>query len=129
MPRLKRTIVDRITVFRAAWRELAPEQAFAEMTLAEFEAATEPPIGLRAEIIALEKQLEGKKTARAIADQAAAEVLDLVVNSVRGTPGQGPDCELYRAFGYVRKSERRSGLTRKRAAADAGENDVQADAA
>ena len=116
-------------MFRAAWRELAPDQVFAGMTLAEFDAATAPPIELRSEIMALAKQLEGKKTERSIADQKAAEVLELVVNSVRGTPGHGPDCELYRAFGYVRKSERRSGLTRKRAAADAGENDVQADAA
>jgi hypothetical protein len=35
------------------------------------------------------------------------------VNSVRGTPGFGPDSPLYRALGYVRKSERKSGLTRK----------------
>ncbi|WP_193212244.1 hypothetical protein [Luteolibacter marinus] len=116
-------------MFRAAWRELAPDQAFAGMTLAEFEAATAPPIALREEIVALEKQLEGKKTARSMADQEAANVLELVVNSVRGTPGHGPDGELYRAFGYVRKSERRTGLTRKRASPDAAENVVDADAA
>jgi hypothetical protein len=124
MPRLQRTIVDRITVFRAAWRELAPEQAFAGMSLAEFEEAVLPPIVLREEILALEKQLEGKKTARLIADGQAAGVLDLVVNSVRGTRGYGPDCELYRAFGYVRKSVRRSGMTRKRS--DAGERGANA---
>jgi hypothetical protein len=32
---------------------------------------------------------------------------------VRGTPQHGPDSSLYRALGYIRKSERRSGLTRK----------------
>jgi hypothetical protein len=57
--------------------------------------------------------LEGKKAARSDADLAANEVLDLVVNSVRGTPGFGQDSALYRALGYVRKSERKSGLTRK----------------
>ncbi len=36
----------------------------------------------------------------------------MVVNSVKGTPGFGPDSPLYRALGYIRKSERRSGLSR-----------------
>src|SRR5690606_23047387 len=113
MPRKNTSIMDRISLFRIAWRELAPAETFAGMTLAEFESATEPPVLLREEILALMKQVEGKKTARAQADAAANELLDLVVNSVRGTPGYGPDSALYRAMGYVRRSERRSGLTRK----------------
>jgi hypothetical protein len=105
-------IVDRIQTFRAAWRELAPAAEFAGMTLAEFEVAVAAPLTLRDEILALEKQLEGKKTAKADADLAANEVLNLLVNSVRGTPGFGRDSALYRAFGYVRKSEQKSGLIR-----------------
>ena len=111
--RLKDNVVDRIGDFRTAWRELAPTAKFAEMTLAEFEVAVTPPEALRAEIKALETKLEGKKTERSIADKAAGGLLELVINSVRGTPGFGPDCELYRACGYVRKSERKSGLSRK----------------
>ena len=105
--------MDRIMTFRAAWRELAPTATFAGMDLAEFEAASGPPLALRADIAALELQLDGKKSAKADADMAATDLLDLVVNSVRGTPGFGPDSPLYRALGYVRKSERKSGLTRK----------------
>jgi hypothetical protein len=113
MPKISITIVDRIQTFLTAWRELVPSATFAGMTLAEFEVAVSAPLILRAEIMALEKQLEGKKAARSDADLAANEVLDLVVNSVRGTPGFGQDSALYRALGYVRKSERKSGLTRK----------------
>lgn len=113
MPKISITIVDRIQTFLAAWRELVPNATFAGMTLAEFEVAVSAPLILRAEIMAFEKQLEGKKAARSDADLAANEVLDLVVNSVRGTPGFGQDSALYRALGYVRKSERKSGLTRK----------------
>jgi hypothetical protein len=116
MPKLSRTIVDRIQTFSAAWRELAPSATFAGMTLTEFEEASAAPLSLRNEILALEKQLEGRKTARSKADLTAAGVLDLVVNSVRGTPGFGQDCALYRAFGYVRKSERKSGRTRNKVA-------------
>ena len=114
-------MVGRIQKFRAAWRELALDSTFAGMTFVEFEAASAAPITLRAEIEALEKQLEGTKTERANADLAANALLELVVNSVRGTPGFGSNSALYRACGYVRKSERKSGLTRKPAdaAADA----------
>jgi hypothetical protein len=38
---------------------------------------------------------------------------DLVTNGVIGDPTEGPDSALYEAFGYVRKSEKKSGLTRK----------------
>ena len=114
MPRLKNKVIERIPEFRTAWRELAPEAMFAGMTLVQFEAAIAPPETVRAEIAALAKQLEGRKTQRSIADVAAGKMLELVINSVRGTPGYGPDSELYRAFGYVRKSERKSGLGRKR---------------
>jgi hypothetical protein len=113
MPKISMTIVDRIQTFRAAWGELSPSATFAGMTLAEFEVAVSAPLSLRAEIVALETQLNGKKAEKLDADLAANGVLDLVVNSVRGTPGFGQDCALYRAFGYVRKSERKSGLTRK----------------
>ena len=113
MPEVTKNIVDRIQTFRASWRELAPDATFAGMKLAEFEVAGAAPLSLRDEISALEKQLDGKKTEVSMADVTANELLDLVVNSVRGTPGFGQDCALYRAFGYVRKSDRKSGLTRK----------------
>lgn len=121
MPQISKTIVDRIQKFRLSWREMAPEATFAGMTLAQFEEATTSPFTVRGEIETLKSQLEGKKAERLIVDATANEVLDLVVNSVRGTPGFGQDCPLYRAFGYVRKSERKSGLTRKglKPAADA----------
>ena len=35
-----------------------------------------------------------------------------MVNAVKGDPDEGEDGELYEAMGYVRKSERRSGLSR-----------------
>lgn len=113
MPKVWKNTVSRVEQFRSAWRELAPEATFAGMTYEQFEGASAAPLDLRREILALEKQLEGRKTERSKVDATADQLLDLVVNSVRGTPGFGEDCALYRAFGYVRKSERRSGLTRK----------------
>jgi hypothetical protein len=37
----------------------------------------------------------------------------LVVSGVLADPSEGPDSSVYEAMGYTRKSERRSGLTRK----------------
>jgi hypothetical protein len=40
--------------------------------------------------------------------------VELVVNGVRADPTEGIDSALYEAMGYTRKSERKSGLTRKK---------------
>lgn len=106
-------MVERVRLFKAAWNEQAPQETFAGMTYAQFVTACEDCFTLREEILVLDIQREGKRTAREVADLAARELCDLVVNSVRGTPGHGKDSALYRALGYVRQSERKSGLTRK----------------
>jgi hypothetical protein len=106
-------ITDRIRLFKAAWNEQAPTETFAGMTYAQFESACAVPLALRDEILALDTQRNGKKTEREQADVVIRDTLDLVVNAVRGTPGYGKDSGLYRSLGYVRQSERKSGLTRK----------------
>ena len=113
MSYLTRTIVNRIKVIRAAWRDIAPDATFAGMTLAEFEVATEPPLKLRADMIDLQAKLKGMKASQGDVDQAANELTDLVVNSIKGTPQFGQNSPLYSACGYVRKADRKSGLTRK----------------
>jgi hypothetical protein len=43
----------------------------------------------------------------------------MVVNGVKGDPNYGDDSDLYDAMGYVRKSAKKSGLTKKSKAASA----------
>jgi len=100
-------------VFIAAWKKVAPGVSFAGMTLAEFELAVARPESLREEIRGMEQELKAKKAEREDVDAAADVVLELVINSVRGTPGFGVDSQAYCAFGYVRKSDRKSGMTRE----------------
>jgi hypothetical protein len=107
-------MIERIEVFQAAWLENAPTAAFAGMTLTEFKEAVKAPAELRDEILMLDRQVERKQVESLNAIATASEVLDLVVNSVRGTPGFGADSALYGSIGYVRKSERKTGLTRKK---------------
>lgn len=82
---------ERIEVFQAAWLENAPVAVFAGMTLAEFKEAVKAPGNLRDEIQVLNQQVERTKVDSLKAIATASEVLDLVVNSVRGTPGFGAD--------------------------------------
>jgi hypothetical protein len=46
------------------------------------------------------------------ADVVSSALTDNVVNSVKGDPNHGENGPLYASFGYVRKDDRKSGLTR-----------------
>ena len=107
-------IVDRLEHFTSAWKTNAADTEFGGMSLKEFGEATGDSLRYRDEITKQEIRLKGLKVARDKADKVSMEKIDLVVNSVRGTPGFGRDSALYRALGYVRSSERKSGLVRKK---------------
>ena len=56
------------------------------------------------------------KNQRVDGDKASAAAIHLVVNAVKGDPKHSDDRKLYEAMGYVRRSERKSGLKRPRKA-------------
>ena len=97
-----------------AWETLAPDQTFGGMTLAQFQAAAAPSQSARERIDDLEDQLKQALTDRETADEAFLDKAQLVVNGVLADQTEGDDSALYEAMGYTRKSERKSGLTRKR---------------
>lgn len=97
-----------------AWETLAPAKSFGGMTLAQFQAAAQPAQAARQQIEDLEDQLTQALATRDAADEAFLAKAQLVVNGVLADPTEGADSALYEAFGYTRKSERKSGLTRKR---------------
>ena len=96
-----------------AWQTLASSKSFGGMTLAQFQAIAAPAAAARQTIADLEDQLAQAKNARDDADAVFAEKVQLVVAGVQADPTEGPDSSLYEAMGYTRKSERKSGLTRK----------------
>lgn len=99
--------------FVTAWRQLAPDEKFGGMSLAEFEATTEPAMASRKQIEKLKADTAAALQQRKLADEQLREKLILVINAVRGEPAYGENSPLYRAFGYVPKNARLSGLTRK----------------
>ena len=51
---------------------------------------------------------------RGNADDVSMDAVQLVMNAVAGDPTEGPDSPLIERMGRTRKSERKTGLTRKK---------------
>ena len=99
-----------------AWTTLRPTKSFAGMTLEQFKAKVQPSLDTRDQLVIVRTQATDHRTQRLLSDDASLGLAQLVVNSVKGDPNEGEDGSLYAAMGYVPKSARRSGLTRKGAA-------------
>jgi len=97
-----------------AWETLTPTKSYAGMTLVEFQEAARPAQAARRLIDDLEDQLGQAIDDRDDADVAFAVVAERIVNGVRAEPTEGSNSSVLSAMGYVRKSERKSGLTRKK---------------
>jgi hypothetical protein len=96
-----------------AWTTIRPTKTFAGMTLEQFKAQVQPSLAARDQLTTLQSQATDSRTQRRQSDSASLELAQLVVNSVKGDPAEGENGSLYTAMGYVPKSARRSGLTRK----------------
>ena len=112
MPLAPKEAYDRITIASNAWENLRATKTFAGMTLAKFQSLIAPSLTARATIARLENELIAAQNLRDNSDKISLEALQLLVNAVKGDPAEGEDGELYEAMGYVRKSERKTGLHR-----------------
>ncbi len=112
--------------FRLAWKELAPDATFAGKTLAEFEAALVP---LQDALVELRTMTVKRSAALKVRNQEESSLKDLLIlitHSVRSDPAHGEDSPLYRAMGFVPKSERSSGLIRPPSEGDPPQNEEAA---
>ena len=96
-----------------AWTTLRPTKSFGGMTLEQFKTQVQPSLAARDQLVTLCNQTTDNRTQRQQSDGASLGLAQLVVNSVKGDPAEGENGSLYAAMGYVPKSARRSGLTRK----------------
>jgi len=108
---------EKTTKITNAWTTLAPTATFSGMTLAQYKAKVQPTFDTRTAIDSLAAQTTSAHDARNAADTVTAQINQLVVNAVKGDPAHGEDSDLYQTMGYVRKSARKTGLTRKNTAA------------
>jgi hypothetical protein len=119
MPSNPQTVADSTNTMLNAWTTLAPGASFGGMTLAQFKAKVQPSFDARTSIGGLEAQMTAALDNRDTADKVTSAMNQMVVNGVKGDPNYGDDSDLYDAMGYVRKSAKKSGLTKKSKAASA----------
>jgi hypothetical protein len=96
-----------------AWTTLRPTKSFSGLTLAQFQAQVQPSLTARDQLVTLSSQTTDSRIQRRLSDASSLTLALQVVNSVKGDPAEWEDGPLYAAMGYVPKSSRRSGLTRK----------------
>ena len=112
--------------FRLAWKQLAPDATFGGKTLAEYEAAIVP---FQDAVEELRRMTVSRSAALKVRNQEEASLRDLLVlvaHGVRSDPAYGEDSPLYRAMGFVPKSERSSGLVRPPSEGDPPQNEEAA---
>jgi hypothetical protein len=113
MAKPQKSDYEKTQTILSGWKNIRPNKSFAGLTLAEFEQRISPIKTTRDDVTEREDLLKAAINARDAADKAAFAEAQLVVNSVRSDRHEGEDGELYEAMGYVRKSERKTGLSRK----------------
>jgi hypothetical protein len=104
---------EKLSKLVQAWQDLTPDKLFGGMNLADFKTKVQPSLDARAAVNAAEVQLVDSIARRQASDSESQKLIQLVVNSIKGDPALGDDSALYEAAGYVRRSERKSGLSRK----------------
>jgi hypothetical protein len=113
MAKAPKDIIAASDLIKAAWKKYAVATTFGGMTEAQYEAKIKPSYDIRAQISDLEKQLSQLITDRELADAKTKDANSMVVKGIVGDIAYGDDSDIYGACGYVRKSDKKSGLTRK----------------
>ena len=109
---------------KQAWSKLRAGKSFSGLTLEQFDALIKPSYDARAEVADAELRLQSAKARLVNADAASLKIVRRIVDAVKSDPEEGEDGELYAAMGFVRRSDRSSGLTRRRKNAEEKEQSV-----
>src|ERR1035441_9768922 len=96
-----------------AWTTIRPTKTFSGLTLEQFKAQVQPSLAARDQLTVLGNQTTDSRMQRRLSDDASLTLAQQVVSSVKGDPAEGENGPLYAAMGYVPKSMKASGLTRK----------------
>ena len=114
MPKSPKENEDKMLKVLNAWKTLAPDKTFGGMTVAQFETQINKSLAPRRRLDELEDEIKQQQALRETEDEITFGKIQLIVSGVLVDPTEGDDSALYEAMGYVRKSERKSGLTRKK---------------
>ena|SRR5256885_1920744 len=112
MPDSPKLTEEKLRRILNAWKTLAADKAFGGMTAEQFEAVIQPSFDARKNLDDLDNQRTHLLNTRGDADEVSMAKAAAAVAGMNADPGFGPNSSLIEACGYVRKSERKSGLHR-----------------
>ena len=119
MPNSPKDNEEKLRQILNAWKTLASDKSFSGQTVEQFEAFIQPSFTARQDLDDLDDRRTHLLNTRADADEASLAKAAAIVAGVQADPAFGPDSSLFESMGYTRKSERKSGLTRKGGSAPA----------
>ncbi len=108
-PRLN--LVKKLGKIKSAWGEVAQQVKLAELTPAEFRAATNASLEARATLEVSKARISALVSERLARQAALRAMLKRVASAVLTDPGHGDNSSLYRAMGFVPSSERKPRTT------------------
>ena len=109
-----KTVKEKCNTMNDAWVEGAAAVNFNGIKQTDFQASIEAAAADDAAIADLEAEIKMKRDVRDDKYKALDQQRSKVGMGVAGSPDYGNDSPLYGAMGFVRKSEKKSGLTRKK---------------
>lgn len=105
-----------------ALKTLAPDRKFGNKGVGELETQVGKSLAPRRRLTELADEGIEQQALRESEDINTLKMIDSIVAGVVADDEFGPDSALYEAMGYVRKSERKSGLTRKKKGSSGGDD-------
>lgn len=114
MPKNPKGNIEKLERAENALKTLAPNKVYGGMTLTQYTEFVDACRNARALIKDLENQMKDAINLRDTSDEIALAKLKLIKNGVLADPEEGENSALYEAMGYIRKDDKKSGLTRKK---------------
>lgn len=114
MPNSPKKVEEAIQRAINAWNDLAPDKKFGNKSLDDFQAQVEKSMEPRRKLTELSNEEKRQIALRETEDKKSMKMLEQVVAGIVADDEFGNDSALYEAFGRVRKSERKSGNTRRK---------------
>ncbi|MEP6901456.1 MAG: hypothetical protein ABJA66_06875 [Actinomycetota bacterium] len=96
-----------------ALRDIAPDVKFNNKTLADLLPQVEKSMTPRRRLAEIENERTQQIALRESEDVKTLKLIDQIIAGTVGHDDYGDDSALYEAFGFIRKSQRKSGLTRR----------------
>ena len=95
-----------------ALRSSAPDKKFNNKGLADLQAQAEKSMAVRRRLIEIKNEETERIAERETEDAKTLKMIEQIVAGIVGDDDYGDDSALYEMFGFIRKSQHKSGLTR-----------------